>query len=234
MAFTAAQARDLAALRSALGTPYAYGGTSLKNGVDCSGLVYAALRAAGIRTVPRTSQAQFQHGTPVPMNGLRPGDLVFSNWGSETGGGHVSIYIGGGKIIESASPGTDVSVKSMSVLSGHIVGARRYIANAGQGLPNVSSFAHQQIQHYQQNAGGQPGNPGAAALALSQIHPIQVQPANPLPTALGALQKTIGAGVGIGQPLQPTTPVPAPAPASLGLSSSLNDLHTKLIGTGKL
>jgi hypothetical protein len=164
------QQRFIHQLRSALGTPYVWGGTSLQNGVDCSGLV----QAAGIKGVPRTSQQQFHVGSPVKLSGLRPGDLVFSNWGNEQGAGHVSVYIGNGKIIEAAGSGIPVRVASMSVLQGHILGARRILANPGQTVPNASHFAQQQEHFYAQNA--------AAAVAglNASIRPIQLPQ---LPTA---------------------------------------------------
>lgn len=148
------QQRFIHDLRSALGTPYVWGGTSLQNGVDCSGLVWAAARAAGIKGLPRVSQDQFHFGTPVKMSGLRPGDLVFSQWGNEQGAGHVSVYIGNGKIIEAAGQGIPVRIANMSVLQGHVLGARRILANPGQSVQNVSGFAKQQEGFFAQNAAG--------------------------------------------------------------------------------
>lgn len=235
MAFSARQARFLAELRSALGTPYVWGGTSLRSGVDCSGLVQAAARAAGIRGVPRTSQEQFTQGTPVGIHQLRPGDLVFSKWGSEVGAGHVSVYIGGGKIIEAAGRGIPVRVANIGVLDGHILGARRYLAGAGQGLPNVSAFAKQQIAYHAQASGQQEGNPAAAAAALSQIHPIQVTPGSPLPTALGSLQGALRPSQVPGQALPTATPfLQNTAPTSGQLGSSLDAIHAQLLPKVKL
>jgi hypothetical protein len=190
MAFSRRQAAFLRYLRSAQGTPYVWGGTSLQHGVDCSGLVQRAAQLAGIRNVPRTSQEQFAHGTPVSMRASGRATLIFSNWGSEQGAGHVSVYIGNGHIIEAAGQGIPVRVASISVLNGHILGARRYLAGAGRGLPNVSAFAHQQIQYHAQASGGG-GNPAAAAAALQAMRPLQVSPVQQPMQAQTAVQNLI-------------------------------------------
>ncbi len=68
-------------------------------GFDCSGLVQAAYRAAGI-SLPRTAQAQFDAGQPVPAGTpLQPGDLVFFGR-SATDVTHVGIYAGSGEMVD--------------------------------------------------------------------------------------------------------------------------------------
>lgn len=79
------------------GTPYVYGGNSLSQGVDCSGLVQQAYRQLGI-SLPRTTYEQAKFGKQVSLQNIRPGDLVFYN-----NYGHVGIYAGNGKIIHSAN-----------------------------------------------------------------------------------------------------------------------------------
>lgn len=70
-------------------------------GFDCSGFVVAMFRKAGVDLAAQNiaSSSTMKNGLPaVPKTELQPGDLLVKN-------GHVVIYLGGGKILESASSG---------------------------------------------------------------------------------------------------------------------------------
>lgn len=108
---------------SALGTPYVWGGNSLTQGVDCSGLVQQAYQSVGI-SLPRTANEQTDGsgefnamGTRAPISSLRPGDLIA--WPGNRSGqsasfvGHVAIYRGNGQIIEAPTQGVPVRTRAL-------------------------------------------------------------------------------------------------------------------------
>ncbi|MFF4798185.1 NlpC/P60 family protein [Streptomyces sp. NPDC001351] len=89
---------------SKLGSPYVWGATG-PDAFDCSGLVQAAYRSAGI-SLPRTTYAQIDAGRRVSRSELAPGDLVFFYSGIS----HVGIYIGNGMMIHAPNPSEPVKV----------------------------------------------------------------------------------------------------------------------------
>jgi len=96
-----------------LGKPYVYGGTG-PDSWDCSGLTQAAMAAAGI-SIPRTSEEQAAAATPVSMNALEPGDLLFwSTDGTAANAYHVAIYIGNGEYVEAANPSAGVKTDTIA------------------------------------------------------------------------------------------------------------------------
>ncbi|MFJ7209224.1 C40 family peptidase [Streptomyces sp. NPDC098789] len=95
--------------RGKVGSAYVYGASS-GSAFDCSGLVQAAYRAAGI-SVPRTSQEQARAYSEVKGE-LRPGDILY--WGSKDNAHHVAIYIGGGKFVGAQNPAAGVQLRDMT------------------------------------------------------------------------------------------------------------------------
>ncbi|MFF0090624.1 NlpC/P60 family protein [Streptomyces canus] len=85
-----------------LGSPYVWGATG-PDAFDCSGLVQAAYRSAGI-SLPRTTYAQIDAGQRVARSELLPGDLVFFYSGIT----HVGLYIGDGRMIHAPNPSAPV------------------------------------------------------------------------------------------------------------------------------
>ncbi len=112
----------VAAARSAIGTPYRYGGDG-PAAYDCSGLTVSAMRAAGI-SLPRTSYSQFGVGVAVGRTGIQPGDLVFFDTDG-SGASHVGIATSGGTVISATSQGVREHAISDSYWGPRYVGARR-------------------------------------------------------------------------------------------------------------
>ena len=85
-----------------LGKPYIWGGNG-PVGYDCSGLALASWQhGAGIGFARVANDQYHTAGTPVGLNGLEAGDLVF--WGNNTTDWttvyHTAIYVGGNRIVE--------------------------------------------------------------------------------------------------------------------------------------
>ena len=85
---------------------------------DCSGLTQYAYAAAGV-SLPHSSRAQSNLGTPVARADLQPGDLVFFY----SPVSHVGMYIGNGQMVHASVTGKPVAVTSVD--KGGYVGARR-------------------------------------------------------------------------------------------------------------
>ncbi|MFE0578392.1 MULTISPECIES: C40 family peptidase [unclassified Streptomyces] len=96
--------------RAQVGKAYVMGGTG-PSSFDCSGLVQAAYRQAGI-SLPRMSQAQSTAGRSVSLSALQPGDILY--WGPKGSAYHVAVYVGGGKFVGAQNPSTGIVERSLS------------------------------------------------------------------------------------------------------------------------
>lgn len=89
---------------------------------DCSGLTMRAFQKAGV-SLPHSSRIQVKYGKNIPISSLKPGDLLF--FGKPIS--HVSMYMGGGKMVQAPRPGKRVEVVKFVTMFGKkpFVGARR-------------------------------------------------------------------------------------------------------------
>jgi len=114
--------------RRFIGIPYRWGGTTAKNGFDCSGLTMVSYRLNGLN-LPRVSRSQYKAGRWVAKSKLRPGDLVFF----ATKGGkrvtHVGMYAGNGEFIHAPRTGKNVRIEKLSnkFFAKTYVGGRTYL-----------------------------------------------------------------------------------------------------------
>ncbi|MDO4293164.1 MAG: NlpC/P60 family protein [Eubacteriales bacterium] len=83
-----------------VGNPYVSGGTSLTNGADCSGFIWAVYKQYGY-SLPRNSTGQRSAGREVSYEEARPGDIICY-------AGHVALYLGGGRIVHASTARTGI------------------------------------------------------------------------------------------------------------------------------
>jgi hypothetical protein len=107
-----------------LGLQYLWAGTS-GFGFDCSGFTHTLYAAFGIK-LPRDADRQALHGTPVPSDQLRAGDLVFFRSSASGSIIHVGMYVGSGNMIDAPHTGAPVRIESVWTF-GNYAGARRYL-----------------------------------------------------------------------------------------------------------
>lgn len=79
-----------------IGTPYQWGASERAQGSDCSGFTRGVFREGFAIDLPRTSVDQARVGRSVPLNALRPGDLLFFDDRDQGKVTHVGIYRGHG------------------------------------------------------------------------------------------------------------------------------------------
>lgn len=109
-----AMAPERWALEHFAGSPYLWGGVT-PWGADCSGLVQTTFAARGT-LLPRDATLQAEQGEPVPLERIRPGDLLFFRGDSDSithvafaGEADTLVHSAvacGGAVAESWLPGT--------------------------------------------------------------------------------------------------------------------------------
>lgn len=121
---TGAVAGAISFAQAQIGDAYALNGSG-PNAWDCSGLTKASYASVGVYIGTHSATNQFATmqaaGRLVPFNDLVAGDLLFYSSGGAVSGTkyHVTLYIGGGMMIEAPYPG--VNVRATAVRYGDLV-----------------------------------------------------------------------------------------------------------------
>ena len=120
----------VAQARLHLGLAYLWGGMS-PYGLDCSGLVHLSLRSLGL-LVPRDAHDQQDASTPVEVDAVRPGDLLFFARDGQPAH-HVGIATGEGRMLHAPETGAVIveeplTPERLQTLSG----AGRFTAEADE------------------------------------------------------------------------------------------------------
>jgi cell wall-associated NlpC family hydrolase len=100
------------------GKPYRWGAEG-PDAFDCSGLTWAAWRAAGV-AIPRTAAGQLA-GLPPVTGRLQPGDLlIYPSRGPSRR--HVALVVARGRLVEALGHG--IPVRSTSIRGGYLGAVR--------------------------------------------------------------------------------------------------------------
>ncbi|MEV7597419.1 NlpC/P60 family protein [Kitasatospora sp. NPDC089797] len=204
-----------------LGKPYLWGGTG-PDSYDCSGLTSQAWLHAG-KAIPRTSQEQWAQLQHVPLNQLRPGDLVIYFQDAS----HVAMYIGGGLVVQAPRPGAFIKVSpigSMAILgavrpdpdgAADDAGGAWKVPDLPKGWDSVTPIAPSPAPANPAPApGGTPATPAPGGTPTTGT-PAPTDPGTPAPTPTG------------GTPTQTPTDTPAPTPTGGTPTQSPTDSPTR-------
>lgn len=113
---------DLA--RSQLNKPYIWGSAGGRSdfssdpaGFDCSGFVSYVLKQGMGVDLPAFTGSAYEKTKAVPLDDIRPGDVVFYNMDNpDPAIQHMALYIGNGQIIQAGGTGRNVNTASLYAL----------------------------------------------------------------------------------------------------------------------
>ncbi len=143
-AVTSGKQKMLAFAKSAIGTPYLWGGAG-PGGFDCSGLVQWAFANGLNINLPRTTYGQAATGRLVGSNtlkGAKAGDVIFTQYGEGNvpGPGHEGLYLGGGQVLSAPHTGARVGVTSLAGFTSGGQYTVRDLTGSGAGPPGSTAL----------------------------------------------------------------------------------------------
>ena len=111
-----------------IGVPYRWGGSSRREGFDCSGLTMVVYQLNGLN-LPRSSRQQYRVGRSIRRSQLSKGDLVFFATSGGRRVSHVGIYVGKGRFIHAPGRGKRIRTELLArkYFKTRYVGARTYL-----------------------------------------------------------------------------------------------------------
>jgi cell wall-associated NlpC family hydrolase len=110
-----------------LGTPYKFGAkVGQTRNFDCSTLTKYIFGKYGI-TLPRTAAQQSKMGSFVSKSNWKKGDLLFFSVPGRSGVGHVGVYVGNNKMLNTYGAGGVKITTINSYWNSHYMTARRVI-----------------------------------------------------------------------------------------------------------
>lgn len=114
----------VSAAEDLVGTPYVWGGTDPKEGLDSSGFINAVFSD---KNLSRTHAGMWANDGEKVDNPA-PGDVVFFEGTYGSGVSHSGVYIGGDQMIHSGDESTGVEVTSMDIdyWNDKYIGAKRF------------------------------------------------------------------------------------------------------------
>ncbi|MGX5218774.1 MULTISPECIES: C40 family peptidase [Pseudomonas] len=117
-----------------IGVPYRWGGTNVRRGFDCSGLIVYLFGSQANIHLPRTTAQMIKMKAPkVAKNDLRAGDVVFFNHNGRGRVSHMGLYIGEGRFIHAPRTGKTIRISKLGsgYWSRHYIGAKRFLNGDG-------------------------------------------------------------------------------------------------------
>ncbi|MCC3298275.1 C40 family peptidase [Arthrobacter sp. zg-Y916] len=124
----------MASVEKYVGLPYVWGGNDPAVGLDCSSFVQNVFKDLG-HSLPRVTWDQMNSGTKVDsLAQAQAGDLLFTH-----DGGHVSIYLGDGKVVDAPQPGKTIQVRDAWETDANITTIRRILPTETAAVQGASA-----------------------------------------------------------------------------------------------